>query len=121
MKRIICALFLIALVLCLTACGETDPNCGLYVADTVSADGTTVDATDFFQGGFSIELKNGGRAVATINGETGSMKWTLDGDQFSAKDSEGEVTGTLADGEITLVNIMGSGVDVHLVRQDAAK
>ena len=91
------------------------------MADTVSADGITVDATDIFQGGFSIELKNGGRAVATINGETGSMKWTLDGDQFSAKDSESEVTGTLADGELTLVNVMNSGVDFHLVKQDAAK
>lgn len=121
MKRIICAILLLVLVFCLAACGEADPNCGVYVADKATYMGVTVDVTTIFKGGMTLELKNGGRAVLSYGDESGNLKWTLDGDQFSAKDSEGEVTGTLADGEITLVNIMDSGVDIHLVKQDTAE
>ncbi len=43
------------------------------------------------------------------------MKWTLEGDQFSAKGGGAELSGTLAGGVLNIKNMMDMGLDVRLV------
>ena len=65
MKKTIALLLALGMLLCLSACGgsaEPDPNAGLYEAVSATALGYTIPVEDVFEEGFSLELKNGGKA-----------------------------------------------------------
>lgn len=113
MKRLACLILALALLLALTACGEPDPNAGVYVAQSCDYLGISVGVEEIFEGGLSIELKNGGRASMTMGEDTYIVRWKLDGENITISDASGEMSGTLADGTMVL-DI--SGVSVTLIR-----
>ena len=102
MKRIISLLLLLALVFALAACGD-------YAGLSISIDSV-------FPDGFSLELKNGGKATFHFEGKDYGMKWTLDGTTFHAEGGGAELDGTLSDGVMNLINVLDSGVNINLVR-----
>ena len=128
MKRTILRLTLVAALcalalLCLTGCGksEPDPNAGVYKAESVQMLGMEMSADEAFDGEeFAIELLNGGKAKFSYQGESYSMKWTLEGDQFTAKGGGVELTGTLSNGVMRIKNMMDMGLDVKLVNAELA-
>ncbi len=69
---------------------------------------------DAFKGGFSLELKSGGKAVLRTGGEEYNIRWSLDGEAFKLTAADSEYTGTLKDGVLTLENVLDSGVDLQL-------
>ncbi len=117
MKKLTSLLLALALLFTLSACGgaASDPNFGLYEAESASSRGVSVDLEDFFEDGMSIELKAGGRATFRYDGESYSMKWTLDDDEFTAKGGGAELEGTLADGVLILEDVLDSGVNITFV------
>ena len=121
MKKLLSLLLTACLLLGLAACGSAapDPNAGLYEADTVEALGMTLQAADVYENGLSIELKNGGKAVFRYEGKDYSMKWTLDGQSFTAKGGGAELKGTLANGVLRIENLLDSGVNITFVREGA--
>ncbi|MBR0354894.1 MAG: hypothetical protein IJK35_05950 [Oscillospiraceae bacterium] len=113
MKRLACLILALALLLALTACGEPDPNAGVYVAVTAEMSGIRLDIDSVYEGGLSFELKDGGRAVMTMDGEDYNLRWKLDGEAITITAADTELSGTLADGTMVL-DI--SGVSVTLIR-----
>ncbi len=113
MKRLACLILVLAMLLALAACGEPDPNAGVYVAKSCEYSGMSLEVESIFEGGLSIELKNAGRGVMTMNGENYNVRWSLEGENITISDSSGELTGTLVGDTMTL-DI--SGVMFTLVR-----
>ena len=121
MKKLFSLLLVTLMLLSLAACGgsaEPDPNCGLYEAESASMGSISVDIKTLFEDGFSIELNAGGRAKFNHKGKSYSMKWTLEGDAFSAKGGGAELFGTLSDGVMELENVLDSGINLTLVNKD---
>ena len=118
MKRIISLLFLLALAFALAACGssEPDPNAGVYEVKTADYAGLSISIDSVFPDGFSLELKNGGKATFHFEGKDYGMKWTLDGTTFHAECGGAELDGTLSDGVMNLINVLDCGVNINLVR-----
>ena len=116
MKRLACLILILAMLLALSACGgEPDPNCGVYKATTAEMDGIALNIDSVYSGGLGFELKDGGRAVMTMDGNNYNLRWKLEGDALTIIASDTELTGTLADG--TMVLDMGSGITVTLVKE----
>lgn len=121
-KRISIMLVLSMLIsLVLTGCGgkeSDDPNLGKYTAVSASMSGISIEVEDAFGEGFIIELKAKGKCELTIDGNTVKGKWTLDDDEFSVEGGGIDCEGTLEDGVMQLVDVMGAGIDLTLINPD---
>ncbi len=118
MKKIISVLLAMVMVLALISCGgsdEPDPNAGVYDAVSAEMGGLSISVKSVFKDGFSLELKNGGKATFHYDGKDYGMKWTLDGETFHAEGGGAELDGTLADGTMVLENVLDSGISITLV------
>ena len=114
-KGMICFLFAMLIVLALSACGgkekaSTDPNAGLYTASTVEMMGFEIDAGDAFESGFTIELKDGGKCSLAVDGKKANGKWTLNGTTFHVEGGGLKCDGTLENGVMELIDVMGMNV-----------
>ncbi len=123
MKKIFALLLIFAMLLSLAACGseEPDPNAGLYEASTASYGGLVISLDNVFPNGFSLELKNGGKATFHYDGKDYGMKWTLEGESFHASGGGAELDGTLSNGVMQLIDVLDSGIDITLVNADYEK
>ena len=97
-----------------------DPVLGLYTAQKAETAGITISIKTMWKNGFTIELKDKGKAAINVDGKTGSAKWTLDGTAFTVKGSGVDCSGTLADGVLTLENVMDTGVTLYFTKDGAA-
>ena len=106
MKKILSLMLAAMLLLTLEGCSsggdENDPNLGVYTAKTAEYRGLTVEVNQFFEQGFSIELKSGGKCKLTADGESASGKWTLEGTKFHVNGGGIDCDGTLENGVIRL-------------------
>ena len=96
-----------------------DAVLGLYVAQKAEMNGINIKISDMWDDGFTIELKNKGKAEIVVDGEKGSAKWTLDGSAFTVKGSGVDCSGTLSDGVMTLENVMDTGVKLVFTKDGA--
>lgn len=97
-----------------------DPVLGLYTAQKAETAGISIGIETMWKNGFTIELKDKGKATINVDGETGSAKWTLDGKDFTIKGSGVDCSGTLDDGMLTLKDVMGTGVTLFFTKDGAA-
>ena len=110
---VLAALLLLSFVGCSSGDDKNDPNLGVYTAKTAEYSGFTVSVDQFFQEGFSIELKSGGKCKLTADGESASGKWTLDGAKFHVEGGGIECDGTLENG---VMSIDYDGVIFNLIK-----
>ena len=97
------------------ATGVEAGNLGVYTAKTAEYRGLTVEVNQFFEQGFSIELKSGGKCKLTADGESASGKWTLEGTKFHVNGGGIDCDGTLENGVIRLDY---DGVVFNMVNED---
>ena len=110
MKKFVAMMLAAFMVMALLAgCGgkadEDNPNLGTYKLQSLA--GMTVEELKDLIGedmseSFIFEMKAGGKGVFTVDGEAGDVKWEMDGDTITISDSSDEMTGTLADGTLTI-------------------
>ncbi len=118
MKKVFALILMFALLLALAACGESgepDPNAGLYEAESAQMYGLSIQISDVFEDGFSLELKNGGKAVFHFDGKDYNLKWTLDGEVFHAEGGGAVLDGTLSNGVMQLQDVLDSEMEITLV------
>ena len=97
-----------------------DPVLGLYTAQKAETSGITISIKTMWKNGFTIELKDKGKATINVDGKSGSAKWTLDGKDFTVKGSGVDCSGTLVDGVLTLENVMDTGVTLYFTKDGVA-
>ena len=114
-KRLI-AVFLVLILSAATLAGcgakidPNDPNQGLWKATTAEMFGISMEVTDMFGKGFTIELKDKGKCALNVDGKKANGTWTLDGSAFTVKGGGVNCQGTLANGKIVLDDVMGMGM-----------
>ena len=118
MKKILSlmlAVLLLALALgCSSGDDKNDPNLGVYTAKTAEYSGITLNVDQFFEKGFTIELKSGGKCKLTADGKSANGKWTLEGTKFHVKGGGIECDGTLENG---VMSIDYDGVVFNLINE----
>ena len=90
-----------------------DSVLGLYSAQKAESSGFSISIESMWKDGFTIELKEKGKAEINVDGQKGSAKWTLDGNAFSIKGSGIDCAGTLSNGVLTLENVMGTEITLY--------
>ena len=91
---------------------------GLYIATRVEQNGIQYDIDEIYDGGFSLQLKTDGYAVLTTGRENYSLIWNLDGESICLTAADSEYTGTLSNGILILNNILDTGLDIILIREN---
>lgn len=99
---------------------STDPNAGVYNAVTAEMWGVEMNVADIWSGGFSIELKDGGKCRLNIDGNSSSGKWTLEDGALKVSGGGLDCSGTLENGVMTLENVLNMGVTLKLEREGGA-
>lgn len=115
------AILAVVLILVLGGKGDkaasADPNLGVYNATTAEMMGMEMAVSDFWEGGFTIELKSNGKCAMEIDGSKASGKWTLEGTDFHIKGGGLECDGTLSMGSLTLTNVLDMGITLGFEKE----
>ena len=117
MKKILSLMLAVLLLALAVACSsgdDNDPNLGVYTAKTAEYSGITLNVDQFFEKGFTIELKSGGKCKLTADGESANGKWTLEGTKFHVNGGGIDCDGTLENG---VMSIDYDGVVFNLVNE----
>ena len=118
-RRILYTLLALTMVLSmvlLSACGEgskgatNDPNIGLWKATTGEMSGMSMEVSDLFGKGFTIELNTGGKCKINVDGSKSNGTWTLNEGAFTVKGGGLNCEGRLENGKMTLENVLGMGL-----------
>ena len=94
-----------------------DPNQGTWKATRAETGGSTREIGTAFGSGFTLDLNDKGKCVATVAGTKAYGKWTLSGDTLQLDCSGLTCTGTLKNGLITLADVQGQGVTLYLIKE----
>lgn len=107
------------LLFALSACGEPDPNAGVYLCTEVTVGGEAVKPEKLFNGEVRLELRNYGRGRLSLGENAGDLRWTLEGEALTFTFNELSCDGTIRDGVIRF-ELPDEDVTLTLVREDLA-
>lgn len=109
-NRITRGVLFLVLCLCLAACGGApEEGLGSYVCVRAEDGGTELDLEELFPDGLSLELGSGGKGLLTLGGETGTVRWSLEGEMLRLETGAGLSKGGLSGGVLTL-DLLDSGL-----------
>jgi len=100
----------------MTACGaqsgvkNDDPIHGVWRASTGEMLGISMALDEFFETGFTIELKPCGRCAIDIDGQTANGEWALDNGVFTVKGGGIDSKGRMEEGRLSLEFVLGTGL-----------
>jgi len=115
MRKFISIVMVVLLVLGVAACGgnsgdSDDPNLGVWRAVTGEMFGMSMEVEEFFEKGFTVELKAKGKCALNVDGSKANGTWTLDNGAFTLKGGGLDCKGRLENGKLTLEDVMGMGL-----------
>lgn len=96
---------------------NADPNLGVYNAVTAEMWGIKMEVSDLWTKGFSIELKDKGKCTLEVDGAKSDGKWTLEDSAFHVNGGGVDCNGTLANGVMTLEDVLGMGVTLTFEKE----
>lgn len=118
MKKLMALLVAGMMVFSLASCGgggEATGYEGKYIS--VSGEMMGMELTGEDIAGWALELNNGGKGKMDIDGETGNIKWTLDGETITVNVDGEEMTGTFEDDKLVFDDILGSGMKLTFAKE----
>lgn len=92
---------------------------GLYTGVSAQTWGRETDIIELFQYGITVELKQNGNCTIDTGEDTADGTWKIDDGVLEIYDGENIISGTVKDGVMRLENIMNTGIDLMLLREDA--
>lgn len=92
---------------------------GIYEGTKYEYGDLTYDMAEIYKDLCTIELKNDGTALFTLDGQVMECTWTLDGDAFVLTYYSVDSPGTLKDGVIT-IDYMGTGMLLSFTKADGS-
>ena len=107
------------LMLSLSACGEPDPNAGVYLCTEVAVGEDLVRPSELYNGEVRLELRTGGSGRLLLGENEGDIRWSLEGEKLTVDLNGVTCPGELKNGAIRL-NLLGEGVILTLVREELA-
>ncbi len=97
-----------------------DPNIGVWTADEITMMGITMNPTDIYAGGISLELKSRDKCTLIIDGDDYNAEYEIDGTTFTLIDGADEFPGTIEGNVITITNLLDMGLDIVFIKDDMA-
>ena len=94
----------------------SDPYIGTYKATTVSMYGLDLDPDDIFDGGFVIELREGGKCYIQAGDAKGTGTWEVNDGVITVNDGSSSIEGKIDDDVITIENMLDMGLDITMVK-----
>ena len=107
------------LLFLLSACGEQDPNAGVYLCTAVEVGEDLVPPSELYNGDVRLELRTGGSGRLLLGENEGDLRWSLEGERLSVDLNGVSCPGSLKDGVIRL-DLLGEGVILSLIRAELA-
>ncbi len=117
MKRVLSALLTVAMLLGLCACGGPtydESLLGVYTCYAVEMLGVEMKADEVLSSTSTLELKQGGKGKMSIEGTTGSIKYTLSGEDITVDVDDETAKGTLKDG---VLHIELMGMNMYFIQE----
>lgn len=105
MTKITALLLTVALLLGLAACGGPtydESLLGVYTCYAVELMGYNMAADEVLSATSTLELKQGGKGTISVEGESASIKYTLDGENITVEIEDETAKGTLKEGVIDI-------------------
>ncbi|MEG0157157.1 MAG: hypothetical protein RR661_05860, partial [Anaerovoracaceae bacterium] len=68
-----------------------------------------------------MELKGGGKMTMDVSGQSGSGKWSVEGDQFTLDVDGVTSTGTITETTLVFEDMLGMGVKFTFEKEGAGK
>ncbi len=93
-----------------------DPNIGVWTADEITMAGITMNPTEIYADGISLELKSNGNCTLTLDGDDYNADYEIDGTTFTLIDGGDEFPGTIQGNVITITNLLDMGIDIVFVK-----
>lgn len=99
-----------------TGCGEKPTGYeGKYVS--VAGEMMGIELTGDDISGWAIELDNGGKGKMEIEGETGNIKWSVEGETITVNVEGEEMKGTIDGDKLVFDDILGSGMKLTFAKE----
>lgn len=127
MKKIISIVIITLLLINLSGCGDKgskvelnnadDPIVGMWNAFLVTLPDDIIEINDMYQKGISLELKSNGNYTIDWDGAKSNGKWSYKDDVIVISRKDGDFTGSLIDGVITLINVLDIDMNVAFEKE----
>ncbi len=111
-------LLIVLIVGMLSGGGSDDPNVGVWNAQEITMMGMTMDPTDIYPEGITLEIKNSSKCILTLDGESFNSDYEIDGSTFTLTQRGDEFSGTIQGNVITITNLLDMGLDIKFVKED---
>ncbi len=127
MKKVISIFIILIMLINLTACGGKssdvknidveDPNVGKWNAVLVFLDDDEIEINDMYQKGISLDLKSNGDYSIDWDGIKQKGKWSFKDDILVISLKDSELTGTILDGVLIIMNAHDLGMDITFEKE----
>ncbi|MEG0662571.1 MAG: hypothetical protein RR472_04770 [Anaerovoracaceae bacterium] len=124
-KKLLVLFVVLALLMTgIVGCGGKAENSkyeGKWIATYAEAYGLTVEVKEIMGDDMRMELKGGGKMTMDVSGQSGSGKWSVEGDQFTLDVDGVTSTGTITETTLVFEDMLGMGVKFTFEKEGAGK
>lgn len=122
MKKVGSIILALIMLVSFTACGgksskSDDPNVGMWKAVAASMMDMTMDVSEVFDEGASLELKENEKFELIMDGERANGKWEYNDGVLTLTGDGLDLNGTIESDILTLTNMLDMGLDLMFEKE----